>query len=106
MRTEQKHSKKSVDVTGTTMCLTSREVHVLRLLAHGCTYSQVGDRLGISLHTVTSHIKNIYRKLDVHSARAAVWWAVELRLFGKPTRDYAGGPDVRTESWRGQEEPA
>jgi len=65
----------------TTNRLTSREAEVLRLLAHGCTYSQVGDRLGVSLHTVESHVKNVYRKLDVHSARAAVWRAIELRLF-------------------------
>jgi len=67
----------------TTIRLTSREADVLRLLARGCTYSQVGDRLGVSLHTVESHVKNVYRKLDVHSARAAVWRAVELRLFGE-----------------------
>jgi len=36
------------------------------------------------VHTVESHVKNVYRKLNVHSARAAVWRAVELRLFGEP----------------------
>ena len=68
----------------TTIRLTSREAVVLRLLARGCTYIQVSDRLGMSVHTVESHVKNIYRKLEVHSARAAVWRAMELRLFGEP----------------------
>ncbi len=36
----------------TTIRLTSRETDVLYLLAHGCTYSQVSDWLGVSLHTV------------------------------------------------------
>jgi LuxR family transcriptional regulator, regulator of acetate metabolism len=62
--------------------LTPREVQVLQLLGHGCTYSQVAERLGVSAHTVTSHVKNAYRKLDVHSAAAAVMRAVELRLLG------------------------
>lgn len=61
--------------------LTSREMEVLQLLARGCTYIQVGDRLRVSVHTVESHIKNIYRKLNAHSARAAVWRAMELRLL-------------------------
>ena len=64
--------------------LTCRETEVLQLLARGCTYIQVGDRLGMSVHTVESHVKNVYRKLNVHSARAAVWRATELRLFGEP----------------------
>jgi len=63
--------------------LTCREMDVLQLLARGCTYIQIGDRLGVSLHTVESHVKNVYRKLEVHSARAAVWRAAELRLFGE-----------------------
>lgn len=70
-------------VTTTIERLTAREVEVLRLLAYGCTYSQVADRLGMSAHTVGTHIKNLYRKLDVHSAAAAVMRAVELRLFGE-----------------------
>ena len=65
----------------TAIHLTAREVDVLRLLAHGCTYTQVGDRLGVSWNTVASHVKNIYRKLEVRSARGAIWRALELRLL-------------------------
>ena len=61
--------------------LTPREVEVIGLLARGCTYEQVGDRLGVSLHTVGTHIKNAYRKLDVHKAAGAVKRAAELRLL-------------------------
>lgn len=61
--------------------LTSREAQVLWHLAQGCTYERIGDRLGVSLHTVTTHIKNIYRKLDVHCAAAAVRRGIELRLL-------------------------
>ena len=64
--------------------LTPREIDVLRLLAHGCSYAEIADRLGVSLHTVVSHVKNLYRKLDVHSARAAVWRAFELRMLLSP----------------------
>lgn len=68
----------------TTIRLTAREIELLQLLARGCTYIQVGDRLRMSVHTVESHVKNVYRKLNVHSARAAVWRATELGLFGDP----------------------
>jgi DNA-binding CsgD family transcriptional regulator len=61
--------------------LTGREADVLRLIARGCTYVQVAAALGISGHTVGTHIKNAYRKLEVHSAAAAVMRAVELRIF-------------------------
>jgi DNA-binding CsgD family transcriptional regulator len=61
--------------------LTGREADVLRLIARGCTYVQVATALGISAHTVGSHIKNAYRKLQVHSAAAAVMRAFELRIF-------------------------
>ena len=63
--------------------LTIREADVLSLLAHGCTYEQIALRLGISIHTVTSHTKNCYRKLEVHCAAAAVARAFELRLLAR-----------------------
>lgn len=56
--------------------LTARELDVVRLLAKGCTYSRVAQVLGISEHTVATHIKNVYRKLDVHCAAAAVFRAM------------------------------
>jgi DNA-binding CsgD family transcriptional regulator len=67
--------------------LTLREADVLRLLASGCTYAQIGVRLGISAHTVASHIKNAYRKLEVHCAAAAVMRAIELRVLGSTNLD-------------------
>ena len=63
--------------------LTARELEVLRLLSVGCSYAQVAQHLGISRHTVASHIKNAYRKLDVHTAPAAVFRAMNLGLLRK-----------------------
>lgn len=60
--------------------LTPRELEVVRLLSQGCTYGRIADRLGISEGTVTSHIKNAYRKLDVHTAAAAVFRTLQLQL--------------------------
>jgi len=63
--------------------ITRREADVLRMLACGCTYLTASERLGVSLHTVTTHIKSAYRKLQVHSAGAAVMRAMELRIIGE-----------------------
>ena len=63
--------------------LTSRETDVLRLLSVGASYKNISRELGISLHTVGTHIKNSYRKLEVHSAAAAVMRAVQLGLLGQ-----------------------
>jgi DNA-binding CsgD family transcriptional regulator len=61
--------------------LTGREGDVLLLLAHGCTYAEIARRLGISVHTVGTHVKNTYRKLGVRNAAAAVTRATELALL-------------------------
>jgi DNA-binding CsgD family transcriptional regulator len=69
--------------------LTPRELAVVRLLSSGCTYEQVAVRLGVSPHTVVSHIKNAYRKLDVHTAAAAVMQAIRLGLIELDLRERA-----------------
>jgi len=61
--------------------LTRREFDVLRQIAGGCTYQETAGRLGISLHTVATHVKNAYRKLGVRSGAGAVMRAIELRMF-------------------------
>jgi DNA-binding NarL/FixJ family response regulator len=52
--------------------LTPQEVHLLRLLAEGCTYQVAGEQLGISINTVRNYIRNIYEKLQVHTKSEAV----------------------------------
>lgn len=52
--------------------LSDRELEVLRCLVQGMPYKQVAQALGISIHTVRNHIRNIYAKLQVHSVAAAV----------------------------------
>lgn len=61
--------------------LSEREKEVLRLVASGYTSPEIGSRLAISGHTVNTHIKNIYRKLDVRTRAQAVSFAANLRLF-------------------------
>lgn len=61
--------------------LTHRECDVLLLLAEGCTYTQVALRLGISAHTVATHVKNCYRKLGARCAAQAVTRAYALHLM-------------------------
>lgn len=51
--------------------LTAREHQILELLATGCLYKEIGDRLGISFSTVRAHLRNIYEKLHVQSRTEA-----------------------------------
>lgn len=67
--------------------LTDREADVLALLAKGCSYRQIALRLGISVHTVGTHLKHCYRKLGVRRATEAVARATELSLLAKPKRE-------------------
>lgn len=52
--------------------LSDRERVVLRLVAAGHTSPEVGTRLAISAQTVNTHVKNIYRKLQVRTRAQAV----------------------------------
>lgn len=61
--------------------LTQRELEVLRLVARGFQFTEIAEMLGITTHTVSSHIRHLYRKLDVHSRGAAVHEAIHLGLI-------------------------
>jgi DNA-binding CsgD family transcriptional regulator/tetratricopeptide (TPR) repeat protein len=60
--------------------LTTREVEVLRLVAEGLTDVEVAERLVVSPRTVHSHLRSIYRKLDVKTRSAATRYAIEHSL--------------------------
>jgi len=61
--------------------LSSREKEVINLLADGNNYQQIADQLFISVDTVRHHIKNIYRKLHVHTQSEAVAKAIRKRII-------------------------
>jgi DNA-binding NarL/FixJ family response regulator len=60
--------------------LSPRETEVLGLLCQGRSYGDAARALFISEETIHFHIKNIYRKLEVHSKSAAVARAIRDRL--------------------------
>jgi LuxR family maltose regulon positive regulatory protein len=61
--------------------LSERETDVLRLLADGQSYKEVGQRLFLSLNTVQFHVKSIYRKLAVNKRAQAIEKAREMELI-------------------------
>jgi LuxR family maltose regulon positive regulatory protein len=61
--------------------LTEREYIVLALLPTRLSNTEIADRLGVSLNTIKTHLKHIYRKFDVVGRRDAVDTAERLRLL-------------------------
>ncbi|MEM9823046.1 MAG: response regulator transcription factor [Bacteroidota bacterium] len=61
--------------------LTKREIEILELLSSGKSYQSIGQELFISHKTVSSHVENIYRKLNVHSKTEASVLAAKNRWF-------------------------
>jgi DNA-binding NarL/FixJ family response regulator len=60
--------------------LTPSETELLKLLVDGHNYKTAAAELGISTHTVSFHLGNIYQKLQVHSKSEAVAKALRSRL--------------------------
>jgi DNA-binding NarL/FixJ family response regulator len=60
--------------------LTPREQEVLRLLARGYSYREIGAELFISIKTVETHASNVLRKLQLSSRHQLTRWAADRRL--------------------------
>lgn len=77
----KKNSEPLVAATNDAPDISTREREILELLAKGIPFAEIGTILMISPHTVTAHIKKIYRKLQVHSRGEAVYEARALNLI-------------------------
>jgi len=62
------------------LVITDRESQIIALIAEGCSYTRIADRLNLSAHTVTTHRKKIMQKLGVNSTAALVLYAVKNGL--------------------------
>ena len=60
--------------------LTTREREVLRHIARGFTYKEVGLRLHLSVKTVETHVSSVLRKLQLSSRHELTRWAVDRRM--------------------------
>ena len=61
--------------------LSDREISVLNLLSDGSNYQEIAETLFISVDTVRHHIRNIYKKLHVHSQSEAVAKAIRKKII-------------------------
>ena len=60
--------------------LTPKEKELLHHLVDGKSYKMIADAMMITLETVKTHIKNIYKKLHVNSSTEAVTKAIKNRI--------------------------
>jgi len=61
--------------------LTKREKQVMKLLADGSDNNQIAELLIISPHSVHTHRRNIYKKLDINKVSEVVKYAIALELM-------------------------
>ncbi|WNM26802.1 response regulator transcription factor [Demequina capsici] len=60
--------------------LTAREQEVMRLIARGYTYREVGEKLFISIKTVETHVGKVLHKLQLTSRHELAHWAATRRI--------------------------
>ncbi len=75
--------------------LSSRQLEVLTLITEGCSYEEVASRLFISLNTVKTHMRCIYRRLRVSNRVAAACMLTSAMGAG-------GAPRINGPAWSGQ----
>ena len=61
--------------------LSRREQEVLELVSRGFSYAEIAKQKNLSVHTIQTHIKSLYGKLEVHSKMEAVMEATRMGLL-------------------------
>ncbi|NTV02842.1 MAG: response regulator transcription factor [Chlorobiaceae bacterium] len=61
--------------------LTTSEIEIVRLISTGLTTKEIAVRKHVSFHTVTTHRKNIFRKLGVSSSPELMMFAIKAGLI-------------------------
>ncbi|MBV9211871.1 MAG: response regulator transcription factor, partial [Acidobacteria bacterium] len=61
--------------------LTPHETRILKLLVEGHSYKTAANELGVTVNTISFHLKRIYEKLQVHSKSEAVAKALSNHLI-------------------------
>jgi DNA-binding NarL/FixJ family response regulator len=67
---------------------TEREREVTKLLASGLTNREIGGRIYVSESTAKFHVRNVMRKLGVHSRAEVAYAAGKRGLLDRPSENY------------------
>ena len=76
-----RRAQPSSPVTSDVPALSAREAEVLKLLGKGHQSKEIAQSLGISTRSVDTHLRNLYRKLEVRSRGEAVGKALRVGLL-------------------------
>lgn len=69
------------EVAEKALCLTQREMDILRYIADGLTNKEIADRLLISRFTVQTHLKNIFKKTGFRNRTQLAGYAESSQVF-------------------------
>lgn len=61
--------------------LSEREVEIIKLIAGGCTTKEIGDKINLSFHTISTHRKNIFRKLRIRNSSELILYALKKGII-------------------------
>ncbi|HET6227771.1 MAG TPA: response regulator transcription factor [Bacteroidia bacterium] len=64
--------------------LSKRETEIVQLIAQGFTGKQIADKLFLSHHTISTHRKNILKKLHINSTSELILYAIRLGIVSQP----------------------
>lgn len=81
VRTNNQVEISNPDILAEKFSITERELDILKGIVDDLTEHEIADEYFISPHTVRTHIKNIYKKLHVHSRASAVKIAIQHGLI-------------------------
>lgn len=77
----KKFNHQTINKTALSEALTERQINILKLVSQGFSSKEIAQKLDITYYTVTTHIKNIYGKLQVNSRTEALHEATKLGLL-------------------------
>jgi DNA-binding NarL/FixJ family response regulator len=84
------HASVRADPSAFDKILSEREQEVLRLAGDGLSNGQIAAVLGISLSTSKHHRANVMSKLNIHSTRELIHYAIGKGFFSRKTECVAG----------------
>lgn len=83
----EKDASARLSVTNSVSCdgikLSAREIEIIQLVAEGLSNKEMAEKLFLSVHTVTTHRKNIMSKLGVNNTAGLVMFAIKQNLLGQ-----------------------